>query len=59
MCTSVTDAGAADIFVELIVLNADDQCSELEKDAQIMILQIMSSPEQVKKDLVGATKYLN
>jgi alpha-galactosidase len=59
MCASVTDAGAVDIFVELIVLNADDQCSELEKDAQITIPQIMSSLGQVKKDLVGATKYLN
>jgi hypothetical protein len=49
----ITD-GCAAIFVELIVVNADDQCTDLEKDAQIM-----SSPEQVKKDLVGATKYLN
>jgi hypothetical protein len=40
------------------MLNADDRCSELEKDAQITIPQIMPSPEQVKKDLVGATKYL-
>jgi hypothetical protein len=51
MCQCISDTGAADIFVELIAVNGDDQ--------SIDFAQYLSSPEQVEKDVVGCTKYLN
>jgi len=94
MSECVTDGGVADVFVELIEVEADgmeteeeedgeDQCSDWEEDAQMeseradsestgmetphednvvvedLAIMNMSSPEQLKKDLVGATKYLH
>jgi len=44
--------------MELEEEDGEDQCSDLEKDAQHVALRNMSSPEEVK-DLVGATKYFN
>jgi alpha-galactosidase len=54
MCQCISDVGAADIFVELIAVNGDDQSTDLEKFAQYL-----SSLEQVEKDAVGCTNYLN
>ena len=49
MCQCIFDGGAADIFVELIVVN---------ESHNQRIVQYMSSPEQIQKDVVGCTKYL-
>jgi hypothetical protein len=54
MCQCISDVGATNIFVELIAVNGDDQSTNLEKFSQYM-----SSLEQVEKDVVGRTKYLN